>query len=141
MLWLILLVVAVITHAIRWGFWGKPRYPLHLFTSDPHGLLELGEIIVSLFLLMSFAFSVHSVRVSGLRVFGFLLTVSYHTLITLWTRLWWRARLWNTLAVICYVFCLWWLVMLYKDAGQIQLALTFFCACYKSIDAYIVYKK
>ena len=90
-------------------------------------------------LVVCFGYSIHHPRVVNLRVFCFLLTVLYHVLVTVWCRVWWRARLYNSIVVVAYVVLLWWLVLIYKDAGEIPLGLTFFVAAYKTVDVYLVF--
>lgn len=141
MLWLMLLLVAIGLHLQRWTFFGRPRYPLQIIPPQIDAVIETSEFAVGIALLMAFVFAVPHPRVKPLRVICFLLTVTYHVLVTAWARVWWRARLWNTLIVIGYTACLWWLVLLYAEAGQVPVALTFFSAAYKSTDIYLVYRK
>ena len=138
MLWFMLLLITWGLHLIRFFFFGRPRYPFQIVPPKLDYALEISEAIVGLILALSFASATHHPRILDLRVLCFGITLCYHLLVTLWSRIWWRARLWNSLVVLGYCLCLWWLVLIYKDAGEIPLGLTFFCAAFKSVDIWLV---
>lgn len=137
MLWLLLFCIGCLMHALRFCF-GLPRYPLQCILIHQTLSLEIAEAVVECGLLLSFGFSTKHARVQPLRILAFALTLAYYTLVTLWSRIWWRERLYHSLIVILYCTCLWWLVILYREAGQIPLAVTFLIACYKTSDLWSV---
>lgn len=139
MLWFMLLVCTLLLHAIRWGCYGSPRYPLQHVSRRLQHASEAAELILGVMLLMAFVVATAHERVRALRLLCFAITLLYHLLVTLWARVWWRNRSWNSLVVLCYGSCLWWLVLLYMDVGIIPMGLVMGCAIYKSLDIYLVY--
>lgn len=138
MLWCLLWIVAWGLHTFRWVSFGRPRYPLQIVPPKMDLLVEVFELFVGVLLMISFVLASHHPRVQPVRILCFLLTVFYHVLVTIWGRVWWRARLWNSLVVLGYCSCLWWLLLIYKDSDYVPLVMTFFAAALKTTDVWLV---
>ena len=138
MLWLLLLAIGWGLQLTRWFCFGRPRYPLQIIPPKSDVVVEILEFLVGFKLLVALVHANNATRTANLNLFCFSLTVLYHSLVTVWCRVWWRARLYNTLVVVLYVLILWWLVLLYREAGTAPFVIAFLVASYKSIDIYLV---
>ena len=91
-------------------------------------------------LLVAFHSATHHYRAKTFRGLCFAMMILYHFLVTIWPRVWWRARSWSSLVATGYCLLLWWLVMIYRETGMVNSALAAFVAAFKTTDLWYLQK-